>query len=294
MKKIKKKWFNRLDISAGLQLSFAVSAFFCLFIGAIGLYTWQQQRTEIVYAIDQNFPKVQAAFRTEEQINLLENAFARLTEIKNTNERIEWQNHTQSRLDALKTTVSELNTDSDDSLLKTLQKQTALLAALSENIEEHLKYDGELHKTLTEINWLHNDFHSEFIALLQEISWQQSTLANHIAQNPRNINQIELLKKRQQELLNVYDFIGYEEQIVSELKAQINRTSSLSEIMLDNFLNYSARLIKQKIDLIAPHSSIYTIKQIMDELLAIGLDKQALPYLLERKKTTGYRTTAAD
>lgn len=284
MKKIKKKWFNRLDISTGLQLSFALSAFFCLFIGAIGLYTWQQQRTEIVYAIDQNFPKVQAAFRTEEQINLLENAFARLTEIKNTNDRIEWQNHTQSLLDALKTAVSELNTDSDESLLKTLQKQTALLATLSENIEEHLKYDSELHKTLTEINWLHNDFHSEFIALLQEISWQQSTLANHIAQNPHNINQIELLKKRQQELLNVYDFISYEEQIVSELKAQINRTSALSEIMLDNFLNYSARLIKQKIDLIAPHSSIYTIKQIMDELLAIGLDKQALPYLLERKK----------
>lgn len=280
---MKKKWFKHLDLSTGLQLSFAVSAFFCLFIGAIGLYTWQQQRTEIAFTLDQNFPKVQAAFRTEEQINLLENAFAHLTDIKNTNERIEWQNHTQKQLETLTAAITELNADSDD-LLKTLQKQTALLTDLSDNIEAHLKSDNELNKTLTEINWLHNDFHNEFIALLQEISWQQSVLANHIAQNPQNQSQLDALKKRQQELLNVYDFIGYEEQIVSELKAQINRTSALSEMMLDNYLHYSAGLIKQKIALIGTHSSTYTIKQIMDDLLTVGLNKQALPHLLKQKK----------
>ncbi len=44
-----KKWLKHLDLSTGLQLSFLISGLLCLFVGGVGLYTWQQQRTEIQF-----------------------------------------------------------------------------------------------------------------------------------------------------------------------------------------------------------------------------------------------------
>ncbi|NNI55585.1 ATP-binding protein [Pasteurella multocida] len=274
-----KKWLKHLDLSTGLQLSFLISGLLCLFVGGVGLYTWQQQRTEINFALDKDFPKVQAAFQTEEQINILHHAFIHLVNVKNTNEKVERYNHAKQQLSTLKELIIELDENLDEDLMALLQQQASLLEQISQNITGTLTLNDELNKTISQINWLHNDFHNEFTALLQEMSWQQSTLANNIVQQPHNKQKIEQLKKLQQELLLVYDFTTYEEQIITELRTQITEPTESNVIRLHNYLSYLSLLITNRIQLLGLHSSTSTIKQILDELINFGLNPQALPAL---------------
>ncbi len=282
--KIMKKWLKRLDISTSLQLSLIISALFCLFIGAVGLYTWHQQRIEIDLAIDQNFPKIQAAFRMEEQINLLENTLLNANNIRNTEEKIKWFNALQKQIKTLKDMTQSLNEDLNDEISTIVIEQANLLQELSLNIDNQLILNTKFNKTLSEINWLHNDFRDEFTALLQEIVWQQTTLANHLTDNLTRSKQIEQLREFQHELLLLYDFLTYEEQIVTELKQHIVSRSDYSLVALTNSLNYLKNLIDQKVKSLDKHTSSYTIKQIIESLLAIGENEQSLPHLLVERK----------
>ncbi|ACX82819.1 histidine kinase [Aggregatibacter actinomycetemcomitans D11S-1] len=279
-----KKWLKRLDISTSLQLSLIISALFCLFIGAVGLYTWHQQRIEIDLAIDQNFPKIQAAFRMEEQINLLENTLLNANNIRNTEEKIKWFNALQKQIKTLKDMTQSLNEDLNDEISTIVIEQANLLQELSLNIDNQLILNTKFNKTLSEINWLHNDFRDEFTALLQEIVWQQTTLANHLTDNLTRSKQIEQLREFQHELLLLYDFLTYEEQIVTELKQHIVSRSDYSLVALTNSLNYLKNLIDQKVKSLDKHTSSYTIKQIIESFLAIGENEQSLPHLLVERK----------
>ncbi|EJS87204.1 PgtB, partial [Pasteurella multocida subsp. multocida str. Anand1_buffalo] len=151
-----KKWLKHLDLSTGLQLSFLISGLLCLFVGGVGLYTWQQQRTEINFALDKDFPKVQAAFQTEEQINILHHAFIHLVNVKNTNEKVERYNHAKQQLSTLKELIIELDENLDEDLMALLQQQASLLEQISQNITGTLTLNDELNKTISQINWLHN------------------------------------------------------------------------------------------------------------------------------------------
>lgn len=272
-----RSWLKRLDLSTGLQLSFLISVLLCLFVGAVGLYTWQQQRAEINFALDQDFPKVQAAFQTEEQINILQNAFIHLVNVKNTNDKVARYNNAKQQLATLRELIVELNDNLDEDLADLLQQQATLLEHISNNITATITLNEELNKTVSKINWLHNDFHNEFTALLQEMNWQQATLANNIAQHPQNTQKIEQLKKLQQELLLVYDFTNYEEQIITELRTQIAEPSQNSTARLHNYLSYLSLLINNRITLLSKHSSIITLQQILEELINFGLQPQELP-----------------
>lgn len=279
-----KKWLKRLNISTGLQLCFVLSALLSLFVGMVGLYTWEQQRTNIALAIDRDFPKVQAAFQAEEQINLLYSAFINLSTVKNVSERIEWKTRTEVRLLALRETINELDDNIDLTLFELLAKLEQLLDKLSEKVAYRLEHHELFNQTLAKINWLHDDFHNEFTALLQEITWQQRSLMNTIEHHSQDAESFEQLKKNQQELQLVYSLVTYEDQIVNELKGQITGIPNYSDSMQHNYLIYIQLLVEEKIKKLETHASTYTIKQIMDELMTIGLDASQLPNLLHQRR----------
>lgn len=279
-----KKWIKRVDLSRGLQLSFWLSALLCLFVGGVGLFTWQQQRSEINIALAENFPKVQSAFQAEEQVNVLHSAFIRFTNVNNTAEKVESYNQTKSGLRALKARINELQDNLDESLVSILQRQEQILEQLSANISAQLALNEAFNHVAVKINWLDNDFNQEFTALLQEIGWQQYTLAKNIAQHPQNNRQLTLLRALQQELVLVNDFTQYEEQLINELKKQIAAPDNHQAEHFYQQLSYLDLLINQRLEQLQLHSSTETIKQILDELLAIGLNKEQLPALFAQNQ----------
>ncbi|KYK90369.1 histidine kinase, partial [Aggregatibacter actinomycetemcomitans serotype d str. SA2200] len=94
----------------------------------------------------------------------------------------------------------------------------------------------------------------------------------------------EQLREFQHELLLLYDFLTYEEQIVTELKQHIVSRSDYLLVALTNSLNYLKNLIDQKVKSLDKHTSSYTIKQIIESLLDIGENEQSLPQLLIERK----------
>lgn len=280
-KRIKwKKWINGLDLSLGLRLSFWLSALLCLFVGGIGLFTWQQQRSEINIALTENFPKVQSAFQAEEQVNLLHNAFSQFSMVKTTTEKVELYQEIQQHLSALNSLLLTLKDHLNENLSLILQQQENILEKLSENISALLTLNENFNHSLAKINWLDKDFKQEFIALLQEIGWQQSTLARTIARNPQqNKQQLEQLNHLQQQLVLVNDFIRYEEQLIQELTTQIQFPNNYQAKEFQQQLDYLALSIQQRLEQLQLHSSTATIKQILNELLDLGLNDEQLPKL---------------
>lgn len=281
-----KKWVKHLDISRGLQLSFIISAMLCLLVGMSGLYIWQLQRHEINTALDKNYPKLQAAFQMEEQINLLHHIFVQHHHIKTTNEKIDWYSKAKLRLNTIKELVIELDENLDDDLMNLLNSQSELLEHISNNLSAQLQLNEEFNQMTAKITWLHNDFHYEFTALLQEISWQQSTLANKSAIQPtENTQKITQLKRLQQELILVRDFVNYEEQIITALQKHSQQAHPNTLLQLNRHLKYLSLLIQQRSEQLKNHSSILTIQQILNELINIGSDPHKLPALIEKKQT---------
>ncbi|HGO5816001.1 TPA: ATP-binding protein [Mannheimia haemolytica] len=277
-----KKWIKGLDLSRGLQLSFWLSALLCLFVGGVGLFTWQQQRSEINIALSENFPQVQSAFQAEEQLNLLHNAFTRFADVKNTADKVEFYQQTKQHLTALTTLIMALKAHLNDNLPAILQRQAQLLEQLSTTISAQLTLNEAFNHSLAKINWLDNDFKQEFTALLQEIGWQQSTLAKTLARQPQNSHQLSQLNHLQQQLVLVNDFIHYETQLITELKTQINAPDNYQSRLFQQQLNYLSMLIQQRLEQLQLHSSSVTIKQILTELLDMGHNQTQLQALFQR------------
>lgn len=277
-----KKWIKGLDLSQGLQFSFGLSTLLCLFVGCIGLFTWQQQRSEINVALVENFPKVQAAFQAEEHINLLDNSFIRLENAGNTAEKIDGYNQAKLRLSELNKLINELKDQLDDNLGGILLEQGQVLEKLSSNISDSLVLKEAFNQVLAKINWLDAELDQEFTALLQEIHWQQFTLVKNLAKDSTNNEQLNLLNRLQQELILVNDLTQSHIQLIQEIKKSIEIKDLQNKGHFEQQLNHLAWLINQRIEQLHSHSSSHTIKQIIDELLAIGLNKEQLPTLLSR------------
>lgn len=277
-----KKWIKGLDLSQGLQFSFGLSTLLCLFVGCIGLFTWQQQRSEINVALVENFPKVQAAFQAEEHINLLDNSFIRLENAGNTAEKIDGYNQAKLRLSELNKLINELKDQLDDNLGGILLEQGQVLEKLSSNISDSLVLKEAFNQVLAKINWLDAELDQEFTALLQEIHWQQFTLVKNLAKDSTNNEQLNLLNRLQQELILVNDLTQSHIQLIQEIKKSIEIKNLQNKGHFKQQLNHLAWLINQRIEQLHSHSSSHTIKQIIDELLAIGLNKEQLPTLLSR------------
>lgn len=277
-----KKWIKGLDLSQGLQFSFGLSTLLCLFVGCIGLFTWQQQRSEINVALVENFPKVQAAFQAEEHINLLDNSFIRLENAGNTAEKIDGYNQAKLRLSELNKLINELKDQLDDNLGGILLEQGQVLEKLSSNISDSLVLKEAFNQVLAKINWLDAELDQEFTALLQEIHWQQFTLVKNLAKDSTNNEQLNLLNRLQQELILVNDLTQSHIQLIQEIKKSIEIKDLQNKGHFKQQLNHLAWLINQRIEQLHSHSSSHTIKQIIDELLAIGLNKEQLPTLLSR------------
>ncbi|MDO4430673.1 MAG: ATP-binding protein [Lonepinella koalarum] len=277
-----KRWIKGVDLSRGLQLSFWLSALLCLFVGGVGLFTWQQQRVEIHIALSENFPKVQSAFQVEEQVNLLHNAFVQFSNAKTTSEKVEFYQQTQQYFTALFGLLTTLKESVSENLPLILIQQSHLLEQLSDTISAQLTLNEAFNHSVEKMNWLDKDFKQEFTALLQEISWQQSTLAKNIAKNPQNRGQLAQLNHLQQQLVLVNDFIQYEEQLIVELRNQINEPLHYQLAQYQQQLHYLALLIHQRLEQLQLYSSTATIKQILNELLEMGLKTDQLPDLFRQ------------
>lgn len=286
-----KKWFKQLGLTKGLQLSFLLSASLCLFVGGFGIYSLEKQKNEIHSGIDQGFPKVQAAFQIEEQINHLNQSVSEFINAENFNNKLNHFAASQAQLQNLKYKIVELYDDNDNVLLNIINAQDILLDEIEAYVQQRLSLNETFNRQQAKLEWLHDDFKEELTALLQELNWQLSTLFKRLTASQTNVS-IEHLETIQRELSIIYDISRHEESLVSELLAQILNKSNYSLEVLPNYLNYLDATLKARLADLTNNPSNYTIKQIINETLNLGINKSQLFAALQEREELNRQKTA--
>ncbi|WP_080752607.1 ATP-binding protein [Pectobacterium fontis] len=276
------KFLQTMTISNCLRWSFAFGAILTLSVSAISLYSWREQGFQIRYALNDYFPKIQASFQLEDNLNTLIKELNEFLTADNTSLRLLRREQIISRLDIIRHASQQLNNDERHILEKIIQQMHHLLIQLDNILAEDLVIREKTTEITTRINWLHDDFNLELTSLSQDISWQQSALLEQFTQNAekdKNQHIQTTLQYVQDELQLIYTLAHIENQIVDDLREQLavhNSDNLNNHIRYLNYLKQSA----DKIQSSPHHSSIITLRQTIDELLALGVAENKLPAIL--------------
>lgn len=122
--------WQQITISSLLRWAFAFGAVLTLFVSAVSLYSWNEQSQQIRYALNEYFPKIQASFQLEENLNALIQELNEFQHAPNTSARIQMRDQISHRLDKIEQASRSLTPDNQQPLAITLNHSRELLLQL--------------------------------------------------------------------------------------------------------------------------------------------------------------------
>ncbi|GKX63461.1 Phosphoglycerate transport system sensor protein pgtB [Pragia fontium] len=273
---------HRLTISASLRLAFVFSAILTLFVSIVSLYSWNVQNTQVRYALDDYFPKIQASFQFEENLTSLVNEFNELQQSTNTSSRLQLREQIKLRLQKIQTISPHLDQERQSTLHQQVNASYQLLNNLDSTLYNSYLEKEKLNEISSRINWLHDDFSNELSSLSQDLSWQQSSLLEQLSQTSSAEKSQALqqsLRNVQNELQLVFALSHTEVQIVEALREMLkadyrDESNLVSHI---NYLNYLKQLTDDGALALEKHTSTVTLRQTVYSLLELGISKNYLP-----------------
>ncbi|XKM12845.1 ATP-binding protein [Orbaceae bacterium ac157xtp] len=251
-------------------------------IGLICLHSWKQQNQQVNDSVNEYLPKIQTAIHLDETLNTLFFEFNEFLQSSNTASRLTKKEQIKEHLANLSLIASHLSSDNQlilDNKIETIQ---GLLSELDTVIANNLLIKEKLAEIKVYMYWLHNDFVTELSSLLQDISWQQNSLLEHLKQNP-NSNLHNSFEALQDELNAVSTLNATENDIVNVLNTLID---GLHFDNTDSNINYLMNLKSafQDSNKNGYPTSTITLQQITLEMFQIVAEKEQLPLLLKQYK----------
>ncbi|MEE3650738.1 MULTISPECIES: ATP-binding protein [unclassified Brenneria] len=272
-----------MTISNSLRWAFAFGAVLTLSVSAISLYSWREQSSQIRYALNEYFPKIQASFQLEDNLNILIKELNEFLTAESTSLRLQRREQILSRLNIIHKASRQLTFDDRHLLEETIRQMRSLLTQLDGILAANLVMREKANEMTTRINWLHDDFNLELTSLSQDISWQQSSLLDQFTQSAgqnKNPRLQDTLRNIQDELQLIYTLAHIENQIVDDLREQLADRHSENLDSHIRYLNYLRQSVDDLIQSLSRHPSTVTLRQTIDELLALGLEENKLPAML--------------
>ncbi|CNE64938.1 ATP-binding protein [Yersinia nurmii] len=280
--------FYRITISSILRWAFAFGAILTLFVSAVSLYSWHAQSSQIRYALDDYFPKIQASFQLEENLNALIQELNEFQHAPNTTARIQMRDQIAHRLDTIEMASRRLTPDNQRQLATTLTRSRELLSRLDSALYSNFLAREKITEIAARINWLHDDFNTELTSLSQDISWQQGSLIDQLTQKTgleKNHQLQSTLRNVQDELQLVYALAHIETQVVDDLREQLANPNIDSLNNHIRYLSYLKQTAESNMQSLAKHPSTITLRQTIDELLNLGTAEQKMPAILQERAT---------
>lgn len=278
--------WQRITISSILRWAFAFGAVLTLFVSAVSLYSWNEQRQQIRYALNEYFPKIQASFQLEENLNALIQELNEFQHAPNTSARIQMRDQIAHRLDTIEQASHRLTPENQQQLAITLRHSRELLSQLDSALYSNFLAKEKVTEIAARINWLHDDFNNELTSLSQDISWQQGSLIDQLTQKTSSTKSQQLqttLRNVQDELQLVYALAHIETQIVDDLREQLNNTNIDSLNNHVRYLSYLKQTAESNMQSLAKHPSTITLRQTIDELLSLGIADKKMPAILQER-----------
>ncbi|QRG79574.1 ATP-binding protein [Citrobacter sp. R56] len=278
-----------LTIGTSLRLAFAFSAILTLFVSVVSLYSWHEQNSQVRYALDDYFPRIQASFLFEENLTALVNEFNELQQTNNTNSRMQVRMQIEQRLQKIQAISPHLDPQHQNALSQQVINSRKLLDNLDKALYDNNQEKEKLDIISSRINWLHDDFNTELNSLTQDLSWQQSSLLNQLSrEKDRRENQIlqKSLHGVQDELQLVFTLSHIEAQIVDTLKEIANTNDAENESLNQhiNYLNYLKHSVDENVRALSVYSSTITLHQTVYSLLELGTQQNYLPGTLATRQ----------
>ncbi|MEC5317984.1 ATP-binding protein [Brenneria populi subsp. brevivirga] len=275
-----------MTISNSLRWAFAFGAILTLSVSAISLYSWREQSSQIRYALNGYFPRIQASFILDDNLNILIKELNEFLTAESTSLRLQRREHIVSRLDIIRKASRQLTLADRNFLDATLEKMHSLLTRLDNILAANFVIQEKVNEITTRINWLHEDFNQELTSLSQDISWQQSSLLSQFSQNAKRNQHQRLqatLQNIQDELQLIYALAHIENQIVDDLREQLADRRSENKDGHIRYLHYLKQSADERIQQLSRYPSTITLRQTIDELLALGLEESKLPAILTER-----------
>ena len=280
-------YIGRFSISSILRSAFLLGTVLTLIVSCVSLYSWQAQNKQIRYALGDYFPRIQASFLIEGQLNTLVDELNEFLKAPNTGARLELHNQITAHLAQIEIINQKLTANDQAQITAIVSQSQSLLRRLDSALYTLFLAREKLNTLSARINWLHDDFNTELNSLSQDISWQQGSLLDQIEQDPARATALQgNLRKVQGELQLIYTLARLEGQIIDDLSARLRDvqnetdidTNSLGYIRYLSYLKSSVAANESEFD---RYPSAVTLRQTIDELLEIGLSESKMPSVLQ-------------
>lgn len=277
-------FIKSLTISASLRGAFLAGALLTLIVSGVSLYSWHEQSSQIRYALNDYFPRIQTSFLIENNLNTVVDQLNEFLLAANTTSRLQLRNQILQHLDQIAALSQRLDAPERRQIELTLRDSRQLLTRLDRSLYSMFIAREKVNETTARINWLHEDFTAEMNSLVQDFSWQQGALLDQMEAKPGSaIPRLQAnLRAVQGEQQQVYTLARIENQIISDLRDRLTEVQSSTEGSgnIEGHIRYLSYLKKNADDnmhLLEGYPSTITLRQTIDELLDIGIAENKMP-----------------
>lgn len=275
-------WNNRMkknSITQVLKHAFAMSLMLSVILGIVSLFSWYQQHKQVNYILDDYFPKTHLALKLEDNVATFVNELDRFAAVKNNMSRQTMFKQLNGQLGQIEQDVLVLSDDIYDKgiILHNIADLKSLIVKIYAHLNQSFHIEQKKQELVTKLQWLHDDFNNEIVALGQELNWQQINLAKQplsiYHSNPEafdlkdELQAIAQLKNTEESIKTEFDQFLYSlDQQDIQLKYQ-----TLKELVLS--LQYSEPLQTN-------NASIITLQQMVEMLANMIVPHQDLDELV--------------
>ncbi|KGQ32825.1 hypothetical protein P375_04530 [Gallibacterium genomosp. 2] len=259
-----------------LKLVFAINLLLTILIGSVSLFSWYKQSEQINYIFDDLYPKTKATLRLEGSVNLFVDNLRKFISLKNNLNRPILLKQLNNHIVDIEIEIYNLLYGVDkDVFLKSILELKKLIIKIDENIQNGFLIEQKKQEIITKIQWLHDDFNNELVALGQELSWQQM-----------NVIKLDKMEKErvsvnlQNELQAISQLKSIEEQLKYEIEQfiyNINKGNGLDDYLR---LKDIVERIGNNEDIYLEKTSLVTLYQTIRMLMEVVYSEDELSKLV--------------
>ncbi|KAE9529818.1 ATP-binding protein [Testudinibacter aquarius] len=268
---------KKVKIADKLRNALWFSTFLTIIVGLVGLLSWYQQNKQVDYILSYHIPQEKIIFKFEDSFNYFVDDFNEFININNNVLREKLYKQLSVRIVNIQDLVKKINDrNSRDNLLIKTEELKDILILVNNNIYRNIILKQNLEEFNTKINWLHDDFTNEVLALIQEINWQQSSV---FEQKRDDDLKSAKLNNLQLELQHVYNLSYIENQLKNELLALIysNPDEKIKKYYFSDSISNLKNILSQ--GYIEKYPSVTTLHQLLNSFFELLSEKNGVPFI---------------
>lgn len=275
-------WDNKMkkkNITQVLKQAFAMSLMLSVILGIVSLLSWYQQHKQVNYILDDYFPKTHLALKLEDNVAAFVNELDRFAAVKNNMNRQTMFKQLNGQLEQIEQDALMLSDDTHDEgvILGNIADLKALIVKIYSHLNQSFHIEQKKQELVTKLQWLHDDFNNEIVALGQELNWQQINLAKQPVSSSHSSSDIFNL---QNELQAIAQLKNTEDNIKTEI-AQFLYVLDQQDILLKyQTLKELVVSLQHSEPLQTDNASIATLQQMVEMLANMIAPHQDLDELV--------------